>query len=599
VSEQFLNPSEFTPLLDGACDGTLTEAQILELAAVLDQDANARKEYIDHISLQTDIRFLGRAERLCNVGLAEVQATLPPVSSSLSPSLIHVSSFPPTTFSGSLTYLASGWPVAYLVATVIFGIGAFIGSIVYVSHPVQVAKQSTSLPSPLSSLPTTVGRITGMADCKWNGMTAKSRNVALGNKYELASGLMEITYDTGAKVILQGPATYEVESKNGGILSVGKLTARVEKSTEYGVRSTEKVASGQWSVAGKSEIKNMKSEMAASPPSALRLPPSSNPSLSTTHYPLFTIKTPTAIVTDLGTEFGVEVDKEGSTTSHVFRGSVEVQASSAGKNKKSAVHILRANESARVESNADQAGGNRITVLASSAEPVEFVREIPWRTAKRSDRFEVVAYWQFDGNNFLADSSGHGHTLINRGSTQIDGTAAFDGNATLSTVDSIDLTPYTKVRVSWSQKATATKTDQFVWEQTENFNAVVGAIAAMRTAMSGRALIRTLTDMERPPYNLEYNMDEYPVADDTWENFTAEFNLITDRGDRAAYRADVVKVFKDGTPIGLASPLECFAPDSFINAAFHIGARVDAPNGFIGQIDNMKIEGKLRSNKAK
>ena len=39
---------------------------------------------------------------------------------------------------------------------------------------------------------------------------------------------MEITYDTGAKVILQGPVTYEVQSKDGGYLSLGKLTARVE-----------------------------------------------------------------------------------------------------------------------------------------------------------------------------------------------------------------------------------------------------------------------------------------------------------------------------------------------------------------------------------
>ena len=53
--------------------------------------------------------------------------------------------------------------------------------------------------------------------------------MALGDKFALASGLMEITYDTGAKVILQGPVTYEVESKDGGFLSVGKLTARVER----------------------------------------------------------------------------------------------------------------------------------------------------------------------------------------------------------------------------------------------------------------------------------------------------------------------------------------------------------------------------------
>ena len=86
-------------------------------------------------------------------------------------------------------------------------------------------------------LPASVGRITGMVDCK----IGDSR-VSLGQKIDLASGLMEITYDTGAKVILQGPVTYSVEA-NGGYLAVGKLTGKLEK----------KVASGQWSVAGKSE----------------------------------------------------------------------------------------------------------------------------------------------------------------------------------------------------------------------------------------------------------------------------------------------------------------------------------------------------------
>ncbi len=59
---------------------------------------------------------------------------------------------------------------------------------------------------------------------------ATSHLVSLGDNFALASGLMEITYDTGAKVILQGPVTYEVESKDGGFLSVGKLTARLEKN---------------------------------------------------------------------------------------------------------------------------------------------------------------------------------------------------------------------------------------------------------------------------------------------------------------------------------------------------------------------------------
>ena len=136
-----------------------------------------------------------------------------------------------------MNYVSSGWPLAYLVATVIFGVGLVIGSRIYVSHPEQVARQSVPLPSPLSPLPSIVGRITGMVDCRWErrrgtvplwakhprAVPAKGNCppfslVSLGDKFALASGLMEITYDTGAKVILQGPVTYEVESADSGYL---------------------------------------------------------------------------------------------------------------------------------------------------------------------------------------------------------------------------------------------------------------------------------------------------------------------------------------------------------------------------------------------
>ena len=47
--------------------------------------------------------------------------------------------------------------------------------------------------------------------------------------------------------------------------------------------------------------------------------------LSPLPSPLFSVRTPTAIVTDLGTEFGVEVDKLGATQSHVFRGKIALR----------------------------------------------------------------------------------------------------------------------------------------------------------------------------------------------------------------------------------------------------------------------------------
>ncbi|NLF09270.1 MAG: hypothetical protein GX594_15025, partial [Pirellulaceae bacterium] len=52
--------------------------------------------------------------------------------------------------------------------------------------------------------------------------------------------------------------------------------------------------------------------------------------LSPLPSPLFAVRTPTAIVTDLGTEFGVEVAINGDTTSHVFEGTVVIQAGIRG-----------------------------------------------------------------------------------------------------------------------------------------------------------------------------------------------------------------------------------------------------------------------------
>ena len=208
--------------------------------------------------------------------------------------------------------ISSGWPVAYLVATVIFGIGLLVGAIVKVSDPAQVAAQ---LPPATENraIPKlrveSVGRITGMVDCQWSDSTSEAlpwRECAVGRKYALASGLMEITFATGAKVILQGPATYEVESAAGGFLSLGKLTAKVEKKgrEERGERRGKDEQTGV--AANQSEIINQKS------PSPLFSLPS----------PLFTVRTPTAVVTDLGTEFGVEVSKDGRTNTHVFQGKI-------------------------------------------------------------------------------------------------------------------------------------------------------------------------------------------------------------------------------------------------------------------------------------
>ena len=248
----------------------------------------------------------------------------------------------------------------------------------YAVSPHQSVLPADGRPLPCVPKETIVGQITGMVDCvltnaegrMMNGESQKDRihpsssithhsPVRLGDHFRIRTGLMEITYDTGAKVILQGPVTYEVESAAGGYLAVGKLTAKLEKKEEPGTKNEERVASR----------------------SSLLVPNCS-----------FAVRTPTAIVTDLGTEFGVEVTQTGDTTSRVFRGTIEVRPIACRKGANTEAKILQANQSARVE----RSIANRILVLEPSAKPTGFIRELPKQDAKTLDLVDVVA----GGNGF-------------------------------------------------------------------------------------------------------------------------------------------------------------------------------------------------------
>ena len=117
------------------------------------------------------------------------------------------------------------------------GIGLLIGWVYQVSVSVseqQIAHQRSGRPATVAPTPgmVFVGQITGIFDAQWSDPSTAAIDYAyvpLGRRYALASGLMEISYASGARVILQGPCVYEVVSKTGGYLAIGKVTARVER----------------------------------------------------------------------------------------------------------------------------------------------------------------------------------------------------------------------------------------------------------------------------------------------------------------------------------------------------------------------------------
>ncbi|MCG2682067.1 MAG: LamG domain-containing protein [Planctomycetales bacterium] len=337
------------------CDGTLSAEQTAELERSLRDDPSALDAFVLYMEVHSQIAWNARAH-------AKDEHDQPPAvenaPSTPFPSLSTTHYPLPADFVGS-------WAFACMVATVIMGVMLLgLWAIKVTHHQPQVAEApSKSVPSDARPEFVFVGRITGLLDVKWSDdkdflPPHGYAYVPLDHKYKLDSGLMEITYDTGAKVILQGPCTYEVESRAGGYLALGKLTA--------------KVVSGQGSVASaKPQAANHKSEIINHKSNPQSLIPS----------PLFAIRTPTAIVTDLGTEFGVEVGKEGSTKTQVFAGSIRLAASAAGGDEGGG-QVLRAGQTGAV-----QPGNPAIIVTdAGTADAKQFVRAMPPPKAVRDSQ---------------------------------------------------------------------------------------------------------------------------------------------------------------------------------------------------------------------
>jgi hypothetical protein len=112
-----------------------------------------------------------------------------------------------------------------------------------------------------------IGRITAMVNCRWAlpaTATTMGADVIADRCFGLESGILEITYDTGAKVVLKGPALFSAPSRATGWLFRGKVTV-------------------------------------STPP--------------VTDQPLFCIRTPTAVVIERGDcQFGVEVEMGAEAT---------------------------------------------------------------------------------------------------------------------------------------------------------------------------------------------------------------------------------------------------------------------------------------------
>jgi hypothetical protein len=199
--------------------------------------------------------------------------------------------------------------------------------------------------------PATVATLTDGMDVKWanpNFPTELGSLLGQGSM-KLVEGYAQITFDEGARIIVEAPAEINLENSNRAFLQLGKLSAEVPTQARG-----------------------------------------------------FTINTPSVSMVDLGTEFSVHVAEDGSSDIHVFKGKVSLMAGKLdeimGKLYDTVEQIVEAGQAKRV-----LAGSSEIQDIQFGE--TAFVRNTPSPYELAIRQSKPVAYWRFDEGSEDSDRS--------------------------------------------------------------------------------------------------------------------------------------------------------------------------------------------------
>lgn len=248
-------------LIDGYLDETLTPDQLSELETWINANPDHAKRFADAVHFD---------ERM-TAELSWQQFTDPDSAKSDS---IESSPVSPATFPLSKRMV---WTIAAIAAAILMVAGWAIrtadepANVNEATGP-SIAQNSVAPADPDGEPDTTFATLVQSIDATWEDEHASQSGDRLdAQTIRLRSGIVQVQFDSGVEVTLEGPASYELQSIDRTKLAYGLLSATVPPGAEG-----------------------------------------------------FRVDTPSAQVIDLGTAFGIELDREGLSKVSVFDGEVEV-----------------------------------------------------------------------------------------------------------------------------------------------------------------------------------------------------------------------------------------------------------------------------------
>lgn len=195
---------ELNELCDAMVEGSITDAQGERLESLVAANEEARQYYVRAMDLSAS---LGRYASEMQLGPAD-----------------NLGGWTPRIASLSTWNRMANWGRLALAASILLAIA------IWLTHRPGVAPELATDQAARIAPVEYVARITGAKESQWkeeSDQLAPGTFLHRGQRLELVAGFAEITFDSGAVVLLEGPATLEVNSAWDSTLRRGTLTADV------------------------------------------------------------------------------------------------------------------------------------------------------------------------------------------------------------------------------------------------------------------------------------------------------------------------------------------------------------------------------------
>ena len=351
-----------------ACNSTLSAEDQTRLEAILAADGRAREFYAFYMLIHADLLWRTRggpaAEDEIEDTLALLAITATPGAAAPAPADLG-----PSLGQALAASVHPAWNVllSYSVSLLIFGI-AVLGAFVWSRSDDARIARGVSQPGAASFYVARITKAQGCYPATPGPWEADGLRLRLGYECYVASGELEITYDTGAKVTLQGPAWYEVNSARSGALHHG--TAVVSAGEQPDGRSPAP------QVAAAREIVS---------------------------HPLFTLLVPLGVVTNQAAAYSLTVDELGAFYAKVRRGQIALQMPGWGPDN---VVAVGSTHSAVAFVQPSRGGGFQWQLTLSNDQPL-LVDSNP-RSANRTPVVFSGKYHGSLGKDGLGKPPGHG-----------------------------------------------------------------------------------------------------------------------------------------------------------------------------------------------